>query len=239
MKSSALRQISLYALSLGIAACGAGDGSAPSLPTSPQGAPAPGATAPDSSTEISMPVTSEGAQPAGFKAVYRVDPKPDTEGIIRGDSPLTVQFDACGSRTDADKTLTYLFDWDFDHRANVVGTGDACQQEHTYNLKKLPDATGNALFETGVCVVSGNPRVHGPETYFSCRTFRISLPVPPPPKPCAHGLCTQGQALVASCDACVASICTSDPFCCNVSWDSQCVGEVFSVCGLNSCGGPI
>jgi hypothetical protein len=35
------------------------------------------------------------------------------------------------------------------------------------------------VYETGVCVVSGNPRVHGPGTYFSCRTFRISLPAPP------------------------------------------------------------
>ena len=176
MKSSALRPISLYALAFGIAACGAGDRFAPSLPTSPQGAPATGAAAPDS--EVSMPVTSEGTKPAGFEAVFRVDPKPATDGIIHGDSPLIVEFDVCGSRTDADKTLTYLFDWDSDHRANVVGTGAACQQEYTYNLKKLPDAKGNALFETSVCVVSGNPRVHGPGTYFSCRTFRISLPVP-------------------------------------------------------------
>ena len=177
MKSSALRQILLYALSLGIAACGAGDRSAPSLPTSAQGVPAPGVAAPGSSPEVWMPVTSEGAEPAGFKAVFRVDPKPDTEGIIHGDSPLTVEFDVCGSRTDADKTLSYLYDWDFDHVADVVGTGDACHQEHKYDTRRLTDAKGNVLFETNVCVVSGDPRLHGPGTYFSCRTFRISLPV--------------------------------------------------------------
>ena len=177
MKSSALRQVSLYAFAFGIAACGAGDRSAPLAPSSAQ-VVRPTGVAPDSSPEISMPVTSEGTKPAGFEAVFRVHPRPDTEGIIRGDSPLTVEFNVCGSRTDADKTLTYLFDWDFDHRANVVGTGDACQQEHTYDTRRRTDAKGNVLFETSVCVVSGNPRVPGPGTYFSCRTFRISLPVP-------------------------------------------------------------
>jgi hypothetical protein len=109
MKSSALRQISLYALSLGIAACGAGDGSAPSLPTSPEVVRPTGVAAPDSSTEIWMPVGFEGAEPPNFKAVFRVRPRPDTQGIIRGESPLTVEFDVCGSRSDTDKTLTYLY----------------------------------------------------------------------------------------------------------------------------------
>lgn len=94
-----------------------------------------------------MPVTSDGAEPAGFKAVFRVDPKPDTDGIIHGESPLTVQFDACGSRTDADKTLSYLYDRDFDRVANGVGTGDACRREHTYNLRQFPDGKGNVLFD--------------------------------------------------------------------------------------------
>lgn len=49
---------------------------------------------------------------------------------------------------------------------------------------------------------------------------------------CAHDICLEGGALVVGCDPCVTSICGVDPFCCNNSWDSFCVSEVGSVCGL-------
>ncbi len=54
---------------------------------------------------------------------------------------------------------------------------------------------------------------------------------------CAHTLCSTGAALAANCDSafgdCVDLICAADSFCCTNSWDSQCVGEVASICGLN------
>jgi len=53
---------------------------------------------------------------------------------------------------------------------------------------------------------------------------------------CPHDECVIGGAEVFGCDACVTSICTVDSFCCNVSWDSICVGEVSSVCG-QTCNG--
>jgi Notch-like protein len=49
---------------------------------------------------------------------------------------------------------------------------------------------------------------------------------------CAHDICVTGVALVNGCHPCVSSICGVDPFCCATSWDSICVGEVSSVCGL-------
>jgi len=49
---------------------------------------------------------------------------------------------------------------------------------------------------------------------------------------CAHDICVTGVALVNGCHPCVSSICGVDPFCCATSWDSLCVGEVSSVCGL-------
>ncbi len=49
---------------------------------------------------------------------------------------------------------------------------------------------------------------------------------------CAHLVCTTGVALTSGCHPCVTSICASDPFCCSNSWDSICVGEVASICGL-------
>jgi hypothetical protein len=49
---------------------------------------------------------------------------------------------------------------------------------------------------------------------------------------CSHSLCTTGTALVSGCSACATQICAADGFCCSTSWDSICVGEVKSVCGL-------
>ncbi|MCK6589040.1 MAG: M57 family metalloprotease [Polyangiaceae bacterium] len=60
-------------------------------------------------------------------------------------------------------------------------------------------------------------------------------PPPPPPAQCAHDKCISGSALTSGCDACVTQICAADPYCCSTSWDSQCVQEVNSICGL-SCG---
>ncbi len=55
---------------------------------------------------------------------------------------------------------------------------------------------------------------------------------PPPPAPtCGHALCTQGTKLTTSCDACAATICGADPYCCNTAWDGVCVQEVGSMCG--------
>jgi len=48
---------------------------------------------------------------------------------------------------------------------------------------------------------------------------------------CAHAICSTGTKLTASCDACATKICAADSFCCNNTWDSQCVSEVSSVCG--------
>jgi hypothetical protein len=53
--------------------------------------------------------------------------------------------------------------------------------------------------------------------------------------PCSHDLCTTGPALNFGCDACVASICQFDQFCCNVEWDLFCVDEVSSICGQSTC----
>ncbi len=55
---------------------------------------------------------------------------------------------------------------------------------------------------------------------------------PPAPAACSHNVCSTGSALTAGCHSCVDTICGVDSFCCNNSWDSICVGEVASECGL-------
>jgi len=48
---------------------------------------------------------------------------------------------------------------------------------------------------------------------------------------CSHPICSQGNTLDSSCDPCASQICDTDPFCCQVQWDSICVSEVGSICG--------
>ncbi len=52
---------------------------------------------------------------------------------------------------------------------------------------------------------------------------------------CSHDTCTSGTALDGTCDACAASVCANDSYCCTNAWDSQCIGEVQTYCN-NDCG---
>jgi hypothetical protein len=47
--------------------------------------------------------------------------------------------------------------------------------------------------------------------------------------------CTAGTPLSGASEACVASICAVDPFCCTTAWDSFCIAEVRTVCDNLSC----
>ncbi|KAI9324948.1 aspartic peptidase domain-containing protein [Zopfochytrium polystomum] len=49
---------------------------------------------------------------------------------------------------------------------------------------------------------------------------------------CAHSICTTGTKLKSSCDPCAAQIIAQDSYCGSTSWDSVCVGEVASICGI-------
>lgn len=186
-----LRRVLLLGASIAVAACAGHDGSRV-LPTSEAGqgqAALPTGTGAPGSTPAIVMESSDGDAPAGFVPSFRVRPRPDEDGVIRGYSPLTVEFDLCNSTPDAGKTLHFFFDWTFDHRPDTAGTGDACRQEHTYRLDRgSSEAQG---FETNVCVVNGDPRGPGRESlYFSCRSYRVALPAPPTRRPnVAPGVC--------------------------------------------------
>jgi hypothetical protein len=47
---------------------------------------------------------------------------------------------------------------------------------------------------------------------------------------CSHSECNAGNALTASCSTCATTVCGSDPFCCNNTWDSICVQEAADWC---------
>jgi hypothetical protein len=50
-------------------------------------------------------------------------------------------------------------------------------------------------------------------------------------KGCKHDVCTVGERLDANCSSCAATICATDPFCCDWEWDGICRDEVTSLCG--------
>jgi hypothetical protein len=52
---------------------------------------------------------------------------------------------------------------------------------------------------------------------------------------CAHDECDTGTKLDATCDPCVAMICTAKPSCCTNTWGPVCVSDVASVCGDTTC----
>jgi hypothetical protein len=54
---------------------------------------------------------------------------------------------------------------------------------------------------------------------------------------CDHTECTTGDALLTTCDSCTAALCAIDSFCCTDLWDSTCVSEVSSACGMSCNGG--
>ncbi|HET7505717.1 MAG TPA: M4 family metallopeptidase [Kofleriaceae bacterium] len=60
-----------------------------------------------------------------------------------------------------------------------------------------------------------------------------SLQCPAAAPACAHTQCTTGVALSSTCHSCAATICTVDPYCCTIYWDSICVSEVGIDCNMN------
>jgi len=52
------------------------------------------------------------------------------------------------------------------------------------------------------------------------------------PVSCGQNLCTPSLSpLSPESDPCVATVCAADSYCCETSWDQQCVNEATSFCG--------
>lgn len=70
------------------------------------------------------------------------------------------------------------------------------------------------------------------------RTVCGSVRCPDSVGSCTHGVCTEGAALLPSCDdppvvpSCVDAVCGTDPSCCSVTWGPACVAAVPAACGL-------
>jgi hypothetical protein len=68
-------------------------------------------------------------------------------------------------------------------------------------------------------------------------TVDMAKPVVPdmtmPVNTCAHKICRSGAALDPSCDPCVNAVCKKDKYCCEVEWDSLCVGDTDTYCSAS------
>ena len=56
------------------------------------------------------------------------------------------------------------------------------------------------------------------------------------PAECTHSVCQYGEPLVPGCDPCVTDVCNADAFCCNDTWDDQCIAAADAMCGSGCCG---
>jgi hypothetical protein len=56
---------------------------------------------------------------------------------------------------------------------------------------------------------------------------------------CTHPVCATGVALTATCDPCATKVCLADAFCCGTEWDTTCVAQVKSLCGVTCTAPPL
>lgn len=54
----------------------------------------------------------------------------------------------------------------------------------------------------------------------------------PPPAACAHSECESGAVLDPACSTCAATVCATDAFCCDDTWDALCVQEAEDLCNV-------
>ncbi len=53
---------------------------------------------------------------------------------------------------------------------------------------------------------------------------------------CEHEVCEVGEPLAIGCDECVDIVCEADDYCCDSSWDNQCIAEADELCMTGCCG---
>ncbi|KAJ3308462.1 hypothetical protein HDV04_001219 [Boothiomyces sp. JEL0838] len=109
--------------------------------------------------------------------------------------------------------------------------GDICNAQQG----KIVGGDGNTYVvqaefsnKDSACIV---PKSSGPNPPPVTTTTAVVKPTTPPSS-CAHDKCVTGTKLKASCDPCVSQIISQDSYCGSTKWDSVCVGEVNSICGI-------
>ncbi|ORY47219.1 hypothetical protein BCR33DRAFT_848615 [Rhizoclosmatium globosum] len=120
--------------------------------------------------------------------------------------------------------------------------GDICNAQQgttvggdgvTYVVQKTWSNADNAcLANSGKPVTTTAGGVKTTTTAAVVKTTTAAVKTTTAATTCAHSKCVTGVALRSSCDACVSKIVAQDSYCGSTSWDSVCVGEVKSICGI-------
>ncbi|MBN2497050.1 MAG: putative metal-binding motif-containing protein [Deltaproteobacteria bacterium] len=127
-----------------------------------------------------------------------------------------------------------------DNDCNGVSDDTAgCACVHALCTEDEPLWSGCSTCVTQICTI--DPACCSTAWDSTCvtdvRTVCGSLTCPESAGSCAHSLCVPGVLMDSGCDAaqadCVSQICALDSWCCTMDWDSICVFEVDTVCGLN------
>jgi len=122
-------------------------------------------------------------------AAFKTVPAADSEGVIYGNNPLTVQFNNCQSRpTDEDDDLKFTYDFDGDGAVDAFGH---CRWDNTYTAPAIAhvcvsDRRGNDVCRdweirpgsiTAPPDPNNRPTASAPSGFISCPSFdsQISL----------------------------------------------------------------
>ncbi|ORY40649.1 hypothetical protein BCR33DRAFT_767841, partial [Rhizoclosmatium globosum] len=119
--------------------------------------------------------------------------------------------------------------------------GDICNAQQgttvggdgvTYVVQKTWSNSDNACMASGPKPATTTAGGAKTTTAAGVKTTTAAAPTTTAATTCAHSKCVTGVALRSTCDTCVAKIVAADSYCGSTSWDSTCVGEVKSVCGI-------
>jgi cysteine-rich repeat protein len=154
------------------------------------------------------------------------------DGFIRAgaetcDDGNTTNGDGCSAACQLENNLC---------RNGVLNAGEQCDDGNNNNNDACTNVCQNArcgdgIIRNGVETCDDGNTTNGDGCSSVCAIENNNS--------CAHDFCDQGAALVSGCDPCVTTICAADSFCCTNTWDSQCVAQVASLCGISCNAGPV
>ncbi|KAJ3063329.1 hypothetical protein HDU99_004877 [Rhizoclosmatium hyalinum] len=98
--------------------------------------------------------------------------------------------------------------------------------------KPVQTTTAVKKTTTGAVVKTTTAAVVKTSTAVVVKTTTAAVKTTTATTTCAHSKCVTGVALRSTCDDCVGQIIAQDDYCGSTSWDSVCVDEVNSICGI-------
>jgi hypothetical protein len=132
--------------------------------------------------------------------------------------------------------ITYVIQKIFSNKANACV---AAPVSTTTTSSSTTSTTTTTSSTTNISTIKSPSTTTSSTTTITASTTKTSTtslaPSPTPLSTCAHSKCVTGVLLKSGCDPCVTKIISKDSYCGKVRWDSVCVNEVKSICGISPC----